>query len=47
MRCSISSKITAGTSIGVIIPDAVCTGLCSWRWAEEPPETCRGIYGNK
>jgi len=23
------------------IPEAVCTFLCSWWWAEEPPETCR------
>jgi hypothetical protein len=29
------------------IPDAVCTVLCSWWWAEEPPETCRAIYRNK
>jgi hypothetical protein len=31
----------------LIIPDAVCTVLCSWWWAEKPPETCRGIYRNK
>jgi len=23
------------------IPEAVCTLMCSWWWAEEPPETCR------
>ena len=23
------------------ISEAVCTVLCSWWWAEEPPETCR------
>ena len=23
------------------IPEAVCAVLCSWWWAEEPPETCR------
>ena len=28
-------------------PDAVCTVLSSWWWAEEPPETCRAIYRNK
>ena len=44
---SISSTIAAGSSIGLTIPDAVCTVLCSWWWAEEPPETCRAIYGNK
>ena len=22
------------------IPEAVCTVMCSWWWAEEPPETC-------
>jgi hypothetical protein len=37
------------SSIGLTIPDAAraCTVLCSWRWAEEPPETCRAIYRNK
>jgi len=25
------------------IPDTVCTVLCSWWWAEEPPETRREI----
>jgi len=35
------------SSIGLTIPDAVCTVLCSWWWAEEPPETCRTIYRNK
>jgi hypothetical protein len=29
------------------IPDDVCTVLCSWWRAEEPPETCREIYRNK
>jgi hypothetical protein len=29
------------------IPDTVCTVLCSWWWAEEPPETCTAIYRNK
>ena len=23
------------------IPESVCTVVCSWWWAEEPPETCR------
>jgi len=23
------------------IPEAVCTVMCSWWWAEERPETCR------
>ena len=23
------------------IPEAVCTVMCSWWWAEEPPEICR------
>jgi hypothetical protein len=36
-----------GSSIGLSIPDAVCTVLCPWWWAEEPPETCRTIYRNK
>jgi len=35
------------SSIGLTIPDAVCTVLCSWWWAEEPPEICRAIYRNK
>ena len=39
--------IAAGSSIGLTIPDAVCTVLCSWWCAEEPPETCRAIYRNK
>jgi hypothetical protein len=33
-RGSISSTIAAGSSIGLTIPDAVCTVLCSWWWAE-------------
>jgi hypothetical protein len=45
--CSISSMIAAGSSIGLTIPDALCTVLCSWWWAEEPPETCGAIYRNK
>jgi len=40
---SISSMEAASSSIGLTIPDAVCTVLCSWWWAEEPPETCRAI----
>jgi len=44
---SISSTIAAGSNIGLTIPAAVCTVLCSWWWAEEPPETCRAIYRNK
>jgi len=24
-----------------------CTVLCSWWWAEKPPETCRANYRNK
>jgi hypothetical protein len=39
--------IAAGSRIGLTIPDAVCTVMCSWWWAEEPPETCRAIYRNK
>ena len=37
----------AGSSIGLTIPDNVCTVLCSWWWVEELPETCRAIYRNK
>jgi len=44
---SISSTIAAGSSIGLTIPDAVCTVLCSCWWVEEPPETCTAIYRNK
>ena len=44
---SFSSTIAGGSSIGLTIPDAVCKVLCSWWWAEEPPETCRAIYRNK
>jgi hypothetical protein len=47
LPASISSTIAVGSSIGLTIPDAVCTVLCSWWWAEEPPETCRAIYRNK
>jgi len=43
----ISSTIAAGSSTGLTMPDAACTVLCSWWWAEEPPETCRAIYRNK
>jgi len=39
--CSISSTVAASSSIGLTIPEAVCTVMCSWWWAEEPPETCR------
>ena len=35
------------SSIRLTIPDAVCTVLCFWWWAEEPPETCRTIYRNE
>ena len=44
VRSSISSTIAAGSSIGLTIPDAVCTALCSWWWTEVPPETYRAIY---
>jgi len=44
---SISSTVAAGNSIGLTIPNAVCTVLCSWWWAEETPETCTAIYRNK
>jgi len=44
---SISSTIAAGSGIGLTIPDAVCTVLCSWWWAEESPETCRATYRNR
>ena len=47
LPAAISSTIAAGSSIGLTIPDAVCTVLCSWWWAVEPPETCRAIYRNK
>jgi len=40
-RGSISSTVAAGSSIGLTIPDTVCTVMCSWWWAEEPPETFR------
>jgi hypothetical protein len=33
---SISSTIAAGCSIGLTIPDAVCTALCSWWWNAVP-----------
>jgi len=36
---SISTTTAAGSSIGLTIPEVVCTVLCSWWWAEEPPET--------
>ena len=29
------------------IPDAVCTVLSSWGWAEKPPETCRALTAIK
>ena len=32
-------------TVFVTIPDAVCTVMCSWWWAEEPPETCRASVG--
>ena len=35
------------STIGLTIPDAICTVFCSWWWAEEPSETCRAIYRNK
>jgi len=41
---AVPSHIAAGSSIGLKIPDAVCTVLCSWWWAEEPPEACRATY---
>jgi len=41
------NSVPAGSSIGLTISDAVCTVLCSWWWAEEPPEICRAIYRNK
>ena len=44
---SISSTIAADSSIGLTIPDSVCTVLCSWWWSEEPHEKCRAIYRNK
>ena len=31
----------ASSGTGGQYPKAVCTVLCSWWWAEEPPETCR------
>jgi len=42
-----ASTRAAGSSIVLTIPDAVCTVLCSWWWAEEPPETYRAVYKNK
>jgi hypothetical protein len=44
---SISSTITAGSSIGLTIPDAVRTVLFSWWWVVELPEVCRANYRNK
>jgi hypothetical protein len=44
---SISFTIAAVSSIGLTIPDAVCTVLCSWWCAEEPPEIRTAIYRNK
>jgi hypothetical protein len=44
---SILSTIASGSGIGLTIPDTVCSVLCSWWWAEEPPEACRTIYRNK
>jgi len=44
--CQLLSWIAAGSSIGLTMPDAVCTVLCSWWWAEKPPETCTAIYWN-
>ena len=44
---AIMDVITAGSGIGLTIPDAVCTVLCTWWWAEEPPESRRAIYRNK
>jgi len=44
---SISSTIAAGSSISLTVPDTVCTVLCSWWWAEEPPKTCTAIYRNE
>jgi hypothetical protein len=38
---SISSTIAASSSIGLTIPNAVRRILCSWWWAEKPPETCK------
>ena len=35
------------SSIGLTIPDAVCTVMWYWWWAEEPPGTCRAIYRDK
>jgi hypothetical protein len=43
---SISSTIAAGSSIGLTVPDVVCTVLCSWWWAEEPSETRTAIHRN-
>ena len=39
--------IRNSSSIGLTMPETVCTVLCSWRRLEEPPEICREIYRNK
>jgi hypothetical protein len=44
---SSSSTIVAGSGISLKNPDAVCTVLSSWWWAEDPPETCRAFCRNK
>jgi len=46
MRWNVAT-IATGSSIGLTIPDAVFPVLCSWWWAEEPPETCKAIHRNK
>jgi hypothetical protein len=35
------------SSIGLTIPDTVCAVLCSWWWADWPPDTRGAIYRNK
>jgi len=34
----ISSTVAASSSIGLTIPESVCTFMCSWWWTEEPPD---------
>ena len=38
-----SATIPACSSIGWQYLKLKCTVICSWWWAEEPPETCRAL----
>jgi len=44
LLAALVEKILHGSSYQqywLTIHEAVCTVMCSWWWAEEPPETCR------